>query len=170
MKAKTTPHLLEDAVGIHLIVYYKLGKGALQSIASVALLLVVVTGHASRLHSLALTLREHVVHAWSIALAELLLRGITPHRLELTSLAIALDAVLSLLEGWFLHRRYSWAPWPVVVAGAIWIPFEVIHLSHHPTAGRLALVVVNVVIVAYLVARVLGERRRHAAAHRRHAP
>jgi uncharacterized membrane protein (DUF2068 family) len=40
------------------------------------------------------------------------------------------------------------------------IPFEVYELVRHPGAGKVAAVVVNTAILAYLVWRRLSERRR----------
>ena len=70
---------------------------------------------------------------------------------------------MTALEGWALHRRFRWAPWLVVVAGSTLIPFEVVELARRPRPGRVAILVVNLVIIAYLVARA---RREHPACAR----
>ena len=151
----------EQAVGVRLIVYYKLCKGAVEALLAIVLLGLLAAGQADRLHSLVVILREHLVHAWSIELANLLLRGVTRHGLGLTSLALVLDALLSGVEGWLLHRRYRWARWLVVCASSVLLPFEVAQLAAHPSVGHLGLLLVNGVIVAYLVGHAIGEKRRH---------
>ncbi len=130
---------------------------------ALVLLALVAAGYAARLHALAATLRDQVAHAWSIAVADLLLRGATPHRLALTSLAIGLDGALSFFEGWFMHRRYWWAPWLVVMASGLLVPFELARLAIRFTGGRLAIVVTNAAIVVYLVGRA---RREHPGLRR----
>ncbi len=69
---------------------------------------------------------------------------------------------MSAFEGWALHRRFRWAPWVVVVAGSTLIPFEIVELARRARPSRVAILVVNLVIIGYLAARA---RREHAAAH-----
>ena len=61
--------------------------------------------------------------------------------------------MLTLGEGWALHRRFRWAPWLVVVATGSLLPFEVVELVRRPHALRLAVFVVNLTIVCYLATR-----------------
>jgi uncharacterized membrane protein (DUF2068 family) len=73
-----------------------------------------------------------------------------------------LDGVLTLCEGWALHRRFAWSPWLVVVATGSLLPFEVVELVRRPHAVRLVIFVVNLTIVCYLAARATREGRRLA--------
>ncbi len=102
-------------------------------------------------------LAEHLAHRSTAALARRIAALLTPTHLALISVALALDAALTGFEAWALHRRFRWAPWLVVVAGSTLIPFEVVELARRLRASRLAILVVNLVIIAYLAARARQE-------------
>jgi len=140
-------------VGLSLIVGYKLTKASLQALAALALVALVLARQTSGLQSVALWLRDHATAAWSVALADRLARAVTRHNLLIVAIALAADAVLSLIEGWALHRRHNWARWLVVGASALLLPFEVLELIRRVTAGRVAILLVNTVIVIYLIRR-----------------
>lgn len=75
--------------------------------------------------------------------------------------AIAIGyGMLEAVEGYGLLRRRRWAEYLTVVATALLFIPEVQELLKHPTGLKVAALVVNVVIVAYLVIRLV--RRRHA--------
>jgi len=81
---------------------------------------------------------------------------------QLTILALLLDGVLTLGEGWALYRRFTWAPWLVVIATGSLLPFEVFELGRRPRAGRLLIFLGNLGVVCYLAvraARALRARR-----------
>jgi uncharacterized membrane protein (DUF2068 family) len=50
-------------------------------------------------------------------------------------------------------------PWLVVIATALLLPWEIWHLFRHPAWGRVAIVVINLAVVAYLVLGVIREQR-----------
>ena len=64
--------------------------------------------------------------------------------------------------GLLSHRR--WAEWLTVGVTGSFVPFEVYELACHPGAGKVIAIVINVAILAYLVARRLTEHRRTSAA------
>jgi uncharacterized membrane protein (DUF2068 family) len=66
-------------------------------------------------------------------------------------------AALLLTEGCGLLLRRRWAEYLTVVATAALVPLELYEIASRPTWTRLAVLVVNVVIVWYLVIR-LRER------------
>lgn len=137
--------------GLRLIVAYKLVKAALEMLLGALLLsslarkIVAVTGAAN--------IRHHATEAWSLTFAERLLHSPTTHSLHVIALAAILDGAVSLVEGWALHRRYSWSGWLVVATTSCLLPFEFIALVRHPTAGHLVLLVLNALIVIYLIWR-----------------
>jgi uncharacterized membrane protein (DUF2068 family) len=89
------------------------------------------------------------------------LAGLGPRQVQRYG-AIALGyGVLEAVEGYGLLRRRRWAEYLTVVATALLFIPEVQELLAHPTGLKIAALVVNVVIVAYLVIRLV--RRRHAA-------
>jgi uncharacterized membrane protein (DUF2068 family) len=146
-------------LGLSLIVAYKLGKSALQLVAALALELALITGAAVRLHDLAAVATEHGTSRLSTLVAHALGQLTTTRHLHLVVFALALDAVASAVEGWALHRRYRWAPWLIVVATFVAVPFEVASLVHALRPIRLALLLINLALVAYLARRALRERR-----------
>jgi uncharacterized membrane protein (DUF2068 family) len=147
--------------GVRLIVAYKIGKAAAELALAAVLTIVVLTGGEGPIH-LAATIGRHVTGAWSLDLGRLLASAATPHGVELTTAAVVGDALLTLAEGWALHRRFAWAPWVVVVSTGSLLPFEVVELVRRPRVVRALLLLVNGAIVWYLAARALRDARRHA--------
>jgi uncharacterized membrane protein (DUF2068 family) len=140
-----------SAVGLRLIVLYKLGKAGLELAGSAALLALLWAGLAEQLHAHLLALRDHLVSAWAVHLADVLTRALTADHLVWLDLALLLDALVSGLEGWALHRRFGWARWLVVLATGSLLPFEVVSLLHGVHLGRALTLAINLAVVAYLV-------------------
>jgi uncharacterized membrane protein (DUF2068 family) len=150
------------SAGLRLIVIYKITKAVLQVLAAVLLFYGAAHGLGARLADFAEKLREHAVHAWSNVFAAALLRFThSRHSLSWTAYALLADAALSSLEGWAISRGHTWGEWLVVVTTACLIPFEIRALTHHVRAGRVVLLVLNVVIVAYLIMNIRVRRRAH---------
>jgi uncharacterized membrane protein (DUF2068 family) len=142
-------------LGQQVIAVYKLVKGCGELALSLVLAIVVVSGAADA-SSLAMILRHHFSDAWSLRLGELL----SVRHIELTGLALVLDGLLALVEGWALRKSFWWGPWLVVVATGVLVPFEIIAVVRHVRLTRLAVLVVNLGIVAFLGRKALAERRR----------
>ncbi|OZI37017.1 hypothetical protein CAL29_00825 [Bordetella genomosp. 10] len=70
--------------------------------------------------------------------------------------------VLRLIEAYGLWHDHVWGEWLGALSGAIYIPFEVRHLLHAPSAFAAAVVVANVLIVVFLGSQLW--RRRAAPA------
>jgi len=66
-----------------------------------------------------------------------------------------LYGLMSLVEGVGLFLRFTWAGWLAILESALLIPVEVIELGRSFSVTLLAILVLNVIIVAYLV------RNRH---------
>ena len=145
------------APGVRAIVLYKLGKASGQILLAAAIIALVLTGYVTRAHELAAALKDHLVHHWSVKLAELLMRSLTATRLWWIVAALLGDAVVSAIEGWALARGYGWAAWLVVAATSLLLPVEVIELSYRTTIGRAVLLFVNISIVLYLLKRAMKE-------------
>jgi len=146
---------------LKLIIGYKLARAAGVLAASGLLVALTVTGHAVALDELAERLRHHVTGAWSIALADVLVRAVVPRHLWMLAAALALDGTLTTIEGCSLWRGWWWGPWLVVVTTAAFVPFEVLALVRHLAWGRAILLALNVVVALYLARRAL---RRTAGA------
>lgn len=147
-----------DAVGLRLIIGYKFLKAVGELILGVAVLVFLSAGLPDEVRELARRVREHATAAWSVDLAEWLTNAATRRNLRVVAVASLLDAVWSCFEGWALYRGYAWSGWLVIVATSSLFPFEVIAIARHVRAGRVALMALNVLIVAYLVRRQLGRR------------
>jgi uncharacterized membrane protein (DUF2068 family) len=149
-----------DATGVRLILFYKLGKAALQATAAVVLLYWGHHGLTASLVRFADQLRHHAVHAWSNILIHVLFKFThARHGIGFTACALFGDAALSAVEGFALWRGYTWGEWLVVATTSCLIPFELYALTRHLRAGRVILLLLNVVIVVYLANRA---RHRHA--------
>ncbi len=146
-------------LGIRLIVTYKLVKGAGEALAAIALGVALQRGVTEALQHAAAFLHEHVVAQWSTRLAAALLRSLTPRHLAFLNLGLALDAALTLVEGWALHRRRWWASWLIVAATASLLPLELASLAHRVQVGRVALLAINLAVVTYLLTRARRERQ-----------
>jgi len=81
------------------------------------------------------------------------------HELGVASLAYA--AIFSV-EGVGLLAKRTWAEWLTVAVTASFVPLEVYELTRHATPPKLAALVLNAAIVAYLARRRLDARRREA--------
>jgi uncharacterized membrane protein (DUF2068 family) len=147
--------------GVRAILTYKFVKAVLQVAAAVVLLYGARHGLAASLTRFADHLRHHAVNAWSNIAVHAVERFLhAPHSIVWTAYAALGDAVLSAVEGYALWRGYAWGEWLVVGTTASLIPFELYALTRHVRAGRLILLVLNLLIVAYLVNRA---RQRRAA-------
>ena len=83
--------------------------------------------------------------------------ALSPQRIKALSLGSMVYAALFLTEGtglWFLKR---WAEWFTIIITSSLVPVEVYEIHPHPTPLKLAVLVINVAIVAYLVLRVRGK-------------
>ncbi|MGZ3429527.1 MAG: DUF2127 domain-containing protein [Polyangia bacterium] len=150
------------AAGVRLIVLYKYAKAAGETLLGVAIMLLVVTGNVGRAHELAATMRDQMLHHWSIKLAELLMRSLTTTRLWWVVAALFGDAIVSAVEGWALGKGYHWAAWFVVAATSLLLPVEVIEMSYRTTGGRVLIFATNLAIVLYLLKRAMKEHHsRH---------
>lgn len=83
---------------------------------------------------LASHLEREVAGRWAVLAGRALGQLVSERGVHLAELGLALDGVLSSLEGWALAMRYRWAAW---------------------------LVVVNVAVVGYLARRIARRARVH---------
>jgi uncharacterized membrane protein (DUF2068 family) len=116
-------------------------------------------------HDLAKSL-EHWVNAFQIdpenhyvhrVLARAL--NVTPKQPKEISVGTFIYAGLFLTEGVGLLMRRRWAEYFTTISTGLFIPLEVYELFRHVTALKIVLLVVNIAIVVYLIARLRSERR-----------
>jgi uncharacterized membrane protein (DUF2068 family) len=142
-----------DAIGLRLIVGFKLLKAGLGLAFGAVLLGLVAAGFTDRFMTEALQFRHHVAEVWSVRLAQLLIQTATVRHLSVIGLAAMIDGVSSLVEGWALYRRFWWSGWLIVCTTSAAIPLEVIAVIRHPSGVRIALLFTNGLIVLYLIRR-----------------
>lgn len=148
-----------NAVGLRLVIAYKLAKAG----GELVLAGVLAFAEHGAVREIATLLGRHVTGAWSLHLSALLARASAPHAVALATVALVLDGMLTLGEGWALHRRFVWAPWVVVISTGSLLPFEVFELVRAPHPIRVLILVVNLGIVVYLAAHAIREIRGRPA-------
>ena len=133
------------------------------------LVLAVGAGLLSLVHRDVQAIAEHIVRSFHLNPASRtpqvfleLAANLTSSRLQLLALGATAYASLHLVEAWGLWRGMRWAEWLGVVAGGLYIPFELYEVTKSVTWIRLGVLVVNVAIVVYL-ASVLWRARRGRA-------
>jgi uncharacterized membrane protein (DUF2068 family) len=83
--------------------------------------------------------------------------ALSPHRLVLISIGTFVYAGLFVLEGVGLVLRKRWGEIVTIVITGSFIPWEIYEAVRRVSPIKLGLLVVNVAIVVYLVARVRSE-------------
>jgi len=79
---------------------------------------------------------------------------VTPKQLKELSAGTFLYAALFAVEGIGLMLRKRWAEYFTIVTTTLFIPLELYEIARHFTLMKVAVLLVNLLIVAYLVARV----------------
>jgi uncharacterized membrane protein (DUF2068 family) len=82
------------------------------------------------------------------------LLSVSPKQLRAASVGTFFYSVLLLTEGTGLLLRKRWAEYFTIITTAGLIPLEVYEVHRHLTAAKIAVLLINVAIVIYLVARV----------------
>jgi uncharacterized membrane protein (DUF2068 family) len=80
--------------------------------------------------------------------------ALSPERIKVLSLGSTVYAALFLTEGiglWLLKR---WAEWFTIIITSSLVPVEIYEIHRHPTPVKIAVLVINVVIVLYLIVRI----------------
>jgi uncharacterized membrane protein (DUF2068 family) len=90
---------------------------------------------------------EHRMVSWFVQLFS----GLSASRVTALRLVTLAYAAIFAVEGIGLWMGKRWAEWLTVVVTASLIPLELWEMFHRPTWGKLAILLGNAVIVAYLV-------------------
>jgi uncharacterized membrane protein (DUF2068 family) len=83
---------------------------------------------------------------------------ITPDKIKELGLGSIIYAGLFLTEGIGLWLEKRWAEWLTVIITGSLIPIEVYEIHRHPSAVKIAVLLINIAIVGYLVYRIRGNR------------
>ena len=81
----------------------------------------------------------------------------TPKQLKELSAGTFIYAGLFSIEGIGLLSRKRWAEYFTIITTGLLIPLEVFELARHFSIGKLAVLLVNVLIVIYLAKRVRSD-------------
>lgn len=144
--------------GLRAVALFEAAKGAAVLLAGFGVLFVVDHGSVAALDALVGHLHLNPAkHAPRIFL-ELL--GDTSNR-DLQGLAAGAlaYAALRLTEAFGLWHGRAWAAWIAIASGLVYVPFEIAGLAHGANALKVALLVANLAIVAYMVAVLRAQRR-----------
>lgn len=69
-------------------------------------------------------------------------------------------ATIRFFEAYGLFRERAWAEWLAAVSGGIYVPFELLALWRHPNWLSLAVLLVNLLVVAVVVRALVLHRRK----------
>jgi uncharacterized membrane protein (DUF2068 family) len=140
---------------------------ALFKLVKAALLIAVGVGALNLLHKDVAGAVEHWVellrldpnnHYIDIALEKA--SNLTPDKIKQLGLGSMFYAGLFLTEGIGLGLEKRWAEWLTVIITSSLIPIEIYEIYRHPTAIKIAVLLINIAIVAYLLSRIRGKRMR----------
>ena len=147
---------------LELIGIFKICKGVFFVLVGFGVLRLVHRDLADILFRLALALRiDPENHLVTLILERT--QSLTPHRLRWIGAAVFLDAGLDFIEGTGLMLRKTWAEYFTLILTASFLPWEFFEIVRHVTVTKVALTILNILVVLYL-AYVLKQR---AAAHDR---
>jgi uncharacterized membrane protein (DUF2068 family) len=132
-------------------VAYKIARATIALSLAVALGIAASLDGGAWLLELARAVREHFTGVWSTHLADALVKASSRRSLAIGTAALTIDGLFVSLEAWALASGRRWGPWLVVVATSALVPFEVYELRRGIHAGRLAILIANVAVVAYLI-------------------
>jgi uncharacterized membrane protein (DUF2068 family) len=82
---------------------------------------------------------------------------LSPGKIKDLGLASMVYAGLFLTEGIGLWLEKRWAEWLTVIITSSLVPIEIYEIHRHPTPVRIAALLINLAIVAYLVYRIRKE-------------
>jgi uncharacterized membrane protein (DUF2068 family) len=86
--------------------------------------------------------------------------NLTPDKIKELGLGSMIYAGLFLTEGIGLWLEKNWAEWLTVIITSSLIPIELYGIYRNPTPVKIAVLLINVAIVAYLVYRIRQKRMR----------
>jgi uncharacterized membrane protein (DUF2068 family) len=76
---------------------------------------------------------------------------LTPHNIRLLSFGIFIKAGIDFAEGIGLAMEKTWAEWLTIGLTASFLPWEIFEILRHFTWIKVALTIINVLVLLYLV-------------------
>ena len=149
---------------LRVIAVFKLLKAALLvavGLSSIELLRPAIAASAQAwLETLATSIDRRWAHqliAW--------ISGLRPGRLEVIAIGAFLYAALFIVEGTGLWLAKRWAEYLTVIATMSFVPFEAYELVRRFSAPRVAALMMNLAVVAYLIYRLRLSHKGAAAGY-----
>ena len=150
-----------NPLGLQLIGAFKFASGLLLVALGVGLFRDAHSDPAKEAEHIVAALKldpgNHYVHA---AIEKI--SGVGPKQLRAIGVGTFLYALMYLIEGSGLLLRKRWAEYFTVVATGLFIPLEIYEVARRPTPVRLAILAINVAIVAYLIYQLRRKGREDA--------
>lgn len=161
LTSKMTRHLPKDIYGLRSIAITEFLKGAGAVVAAMLLLLHPPTSYG---HLAERVLRAFHIHRNSDLAIEVVSWA---RRIDIRHIHIAVGfafvyAALRLAEGWGLWRAKTWAEWFGFLNGLLYLPIEIVEIVRHFTHLKLAILVINIIVVLYLGWEIRKGRREKA--------
>jgi uncharacterized membrane protein (DUF2068 family) len=97
-----------------------------------------------------------------VGLGRALAALVSERGVHLLELGLAVDGVVSGIEGWALWRGYRWGASLVVLETAMPLPLEVLDIARTHRASRIALALLNIAVVVYLTNQIRKRRSPRA--------
>jgi uncharacterized membrane protein (DUF2068 family) len=148
-----------------LIAGFKVLKGLLLLLFGLGLLKLVhadiATLFSRLLEVLHLDTDSQILHA-----VVLMVDALRPESVLVMSLVSMVYAVLLLTEGIGLWLEFSWAAYLTVASTSLFLPFELYEIVQRITALRIAVLLVNIIVVLYLVKQLKHHTLRSSHASR----
>ncbi|HEX4168075.1 MAG TPA: DUF2127 domain-containing protein [Bryobacteraceae bacterium] len=74
--------------------------------------------------------------------------------------AVGSYSTVRFIEAWGLWNRRVWAEWFALLSGALYLPWEFMKLIEHVNWDRVAVIVINLIIISYMAFIRVRELRR----------
>ncbi len=115
-------------------------------------------------HRMHLDVANHYPQIFIRAMAE-----VTNTRLWLLAGFAALYATVRFVEAYGLWYERRWAEWLAALSGGVYIPVEIYELAQRVTWLRIATLLINLIIVAYMAWLLSESKRRQLTAEKKMA-
>lgn len=143
--------------GLRLIILYKVVRAIGAIALAITIAILTLTGISARAEVFVTDIHDHATSALSLEISALAVALLKGKHVWIAAGALLLDGGVLVLEAWALIRGWAWGAWLVIAASTALLPFEVVAIVRHESIIRVAILVINLAIVAYLVSRI----RRH---------
>ena len=149
---------MRSSNGVRVVAAFEAAKGSLVLLAGCGLLALV--HHDVQAMAESLVERSHLNPASRYPRIFVQAAGaLTDARLWLLAAGAAAYAAVRFVEAYGLWRQRRWAGWFAVVSGGIYVPIEIYELAHSVTWPKLAALILNAAIVAYMSYALFQTRR-----------